>query len=151
MQFLCNMMSAKLSLAERSKQEAVDVALGYLNLDLNFMAKIRTWLFPKRLEIHQMFNEISNERKRYVTIAVKLATQLFCEFKASNQAHYDLAINLQFNFVNEILSLPTIPRYFIPLLEGADALSVDFKLLYQSFYFSKLSDLNEEESKQAEQ
>ena len=52
MQFLCNMMAAKLNIFEPIKQESIDVALGYLNLDLNFMALIREWLYPKRLEIH---------------------------------------------------------------------------------------------------
>ena len=117
MQFLCNMMAAKLKIADRAKQESLDVALGNMNLDLNFMGLIRDWLYPKRLEIHQLFHEISNERKRYVNIAVKLATQLFTEFKASNQANYDLAINMQFNYVNEILSLPTVTKYLIPMLE----------------------------------
>jgi len=123
-----------------------------MNLDLNFMGAVRDWLYPKRLEIHQLFHEISNERKRYVNIAVKLATQLFSEFKASNQTNYDLAINLQFNYVNEILSLPTITKYLIPMLEQAqEPLKINFKLLYQSFYFSKLINLDEEESKQAQQ
>ena len=31
-----------------------------------------------------------------------------------------------------------------------DSVSIDFKLLYQSFYFSKLCNLDEEESKHAE-
>ena len=62
-----------------------------------------------------------------------------------------MAINLQFNFVNEIFSLPTITKYFIPLLDldAAEPLVVDFKRVYQSFYFSKLSTLDEEETKQA--
>ena len=33
----------------------------------------------------------------------------------------------------------------------AGTLTVDFKLLYQSFYFSKLTSLDEEETKQEEQ
>ena len=77
---------------------------------------------------------------------------MFSQFKATNQVNYDLAINLQFNFVNEILSLPTITKYFIPLLDldaNAEPLVVDFKRVYQSFYFSKLSALDEEETKQA--
>lgn len=77
-------MNAKLKIDNNAKQESIDVALGHLNLDLNFMGAIRDWLHPKRLEIHQAFHEISNERKRYVNIAIKLATQLFTEFKASN-------------------------------------------------------------------
>ena len=52
MQYLSNMMTAKLKIAEKERQESFDVALGYLNLDLNFMALIREWLYPKRLEIH---------------------------------------------------------------------------------------------------
>ena len=96
-----------------------------------------------------MFNQISNERRRFVNIAVRFATQLFTEFKATNQANYDLVINLQYNFVNEILSLPTITKYFIPMLDldAANPLVVDFKRVYQSFYFSKLSTLDEEETK----
>jgi hypothetical protein len=38
------------------------------------MALIREWLYPKRLEIHQMFNEISNEKKRFVNMALRYAT-----------------------------------------------------------------------------
>ena len=73
-----------------------------------------------------MFNQISNEKKRFVNIALRYATQLFCEFKASNAANYDLAIDLQFNFINEILSLPTITKYLIPMLEDPEALLIDF-------------------------
>jgi hypothetical protein len=149
MQFLCNTMSAKLKIGDKARQEAIDVAFGYLNLDINFMKAIREWLHPKRLEIHQLFNQINNEKKRFVNIALRLATQLFCEFRASNASNYDLAINFQFNYINEILSLPTIIKYLLPMLEGPDRLTVDFKLLYQSFYFSKLSSLDEEETKQA--
>ena len=62
-------------------------------------------------------------------------------------------INLQYNFINEILSLPTITKYFIPMIEGEvqgqPRLNVDLKRLYQSFYFQKLSSLDEEEEKQA--
>ena len=81
---------------------------------------------------------------------MKLATQLFCEFEATNATNYDLAINFQFHFVNEIMSLPTVTKYLIPMLEGPNALRVDFKLLYSSFYFSKMSDLSQEEEKQAQ-
>lgn len=150
MQYLANMMTAKLKISDKAKQESIDVALGYLNLDLNFMALIREWLYPKRLEIHQMFTEVSNEKKRFVNMAVRYATQLFCEFKASNAVNYDLAINYQFNFINEILSLPTITKYWIPMLESQSPLVVDYKLLFQSFYFSKQSSLDEEETKQDE-
>ena len=150
MQFLCNLMTAKLKIEDVKKQESIDVALGYLNLELNFMEKIRSWLYPKRLEIHQLFDQVSNEKKRFVTIALKFATQLFSGFKASNQVNYDLNINYQFNYANEILSLPTITKYLMPMLSNQnDPLTINFKLLYQSFYFSKLADLDEEETKQA--
>lgn len=56
MQFLCNMMTEKLKIEDAVRQEAIDVALGYLNLDINFMVLIREWLYPRRLEIHQGFN-----------------------------------------------------------------------------------------------
>ena len=51
--------------------------------------------------------------------------------------------------MNEIFSLPTITKYFIPMLnpEDPNRLIVDFKRVYQSFYFSKLSTLDEEETK----
>ena len=52
MQFLCNMMTAKLKISDPVKQEAFDVALGNMNLELNFMGLIRDWLYPKRIEIH---------------------------------------------------------------------------------------------------
>lgn len=70
-------MTAKVKIEDVKKQESIDIALGHLNLDMNFMGAIRDWLYPKRLEIHQGFHEISNERKRYVNIAVKFASQLF--------------------------------------------------------------------------
>ena len=42
-----------------------------------------------------------------------------------------MSISFQYNFINEILSLPTITRYFIPMLEHVDnPLIVDFKRLY---------------------
>ena len=50
------MMTAKLKIEDATRQEAIDVALGYLNLDINFMVLIREWLYPRRLEIHQLFN-----------------------------------------------------------------------------------------------
>lgn len=84
MQFLCNVMNAKLKFEDKKKQESIDVALGHLNLDLNFMKAIRDWLQPNRIEIHQSFHEISNEKKLLVNKAIKFATQLFSEFKASN-------------------------------------------------------------------
>ena len=65
-----------------------------MNLDINFMKLIREWLYPRRLELHQTFESIRNERKHFVNIAVRLATQLFSTFKATNQSNYDLAINL---------------------------------------------------------
>ena len=146
MQFLCNMMNSKLTIEDQSRQGAIDIELGSLKLSKNVMALIREWLYPKRLEIHQAFEQISNERKRFVNIAVRFAAQLFCEFKASDQVAYDLSIDFQFNFINEILSLPTINKYFIPMLED-QSLVVDLKRLYQSFYYSKLTSQNEEEVK----
>ena len=56
MQFLSNTMAAKLKIEDATRQEDIDVAFGYLNLDINFMEKIREWLYPRRLEIHQLFN-----------------------------------------------------------------------------------------------
>ena len=45
-------MTEKLKIEDKVKQESIDVALGYLNLEHNFMEAIRNWLYPKRLEIH---------------------------------------------------------------------------------------------------
>lgn len=59
-------MKSKLAIEDEAKQESIDVAFGFLNLDVNFMVQIRDWLYPKRLEIHQFFDDISNERKRFV-------------------------------------------------------------------------------------
>jgi hypothetical protein len=61
---------------------------------------------------------------------------LFSEYKAANQKDYDLNINLQFSFVNNILSLPTVNKYLIPMVTAKSSIPVDFKLLYQSYYFS---------------
>ena len=56
MQALCNMMTAKLKIEDLVRQEDIDVTIGYMNLEINCMALIREWLYPRRLEIHQMFN-----------------------------------------------------------------------------------------------
>ena len=109
-------MSSKL-LLDRAKQESFDVAIGNLHLDENIMTQMRAWFFPKRLELHQSWESISNEKKLFVSTGLKFCVQLFSEYKASNQAVYDLAINLQYSFINEILSLPTINKYLVPLLE----------------------------------
>jgi len=77
---------------------------------------MRDWLFPKRLEIHQSFESITNEKKRFVTQGLKVCLLLFSEYKAANQKDYDLSINLQFSFVNNILSLPTINKYLTPMI-----------------------------------
>ena len=45
-------MKSKLAIEDEAKQESIDVAFGFLNLDVNFMVQIRDWLYPKRLEIH---------------------------------------------------------------------------------------------------
>jgi hypothetical protein len=67
--------------------------------------------------------------------------QLFSEFKAGNQQDYDLCIPMQHGFVQHILSLPTINCYLVPLIKSG--LKLDFKLLYQSYYFQ----VSEEEEK----
>ena len=94
MQYLCNIQNAKLAIEDEARQEAIDVAFGHMNLDINFMKLIREWIYPRRLELHQTFESIRNERKRFVNIAVRFATQLFSTFKATSQSTYDLAINL---------------------------------------------------------
>jgi len=88
----CTLLNTLVKLIERKvgldkkKQEVFDVALGHLNLTYNFHAKVREWLFPKRLEIHQTFESIPNEKKRFVKMGLKLAVLLFSQFKASNQS-----------------------------------------------------------------
>lgn len=101
---------------------------------------MRDWLYPKRLEIHQSFDSILNEKKRFVTQGLKVCLLLFSEYKAANQKDYDLSINLQFSFVNNVLSLPTINKYLLPMITPKSNLNVDFKLLFQSYYFASCSD-----------
>jgi len=110
------------------------------------MKAIRDWLYPKRIEIHQSFESISHEKKRFVNQGLRLSLQLFSEFKAANQQDYDLSINLQSGFVSQILSLPTINRYLLPMLTKTPKseaqkgdLKIDFKLLFSSYYFDKVS------------
>lgn len=101
---------------------------------------MRDWLYPKRLEIHQSFDSILNEKKRFVTQGLKVCLLLFSEYKAANQQDYDLSINLQFSFVDNVLSLPTINKYLLPMITLKSNLNVDFKLLFQSYYFASCSD-----------
>ena len=91
---------------------------------------MREWLFPKWLEIHQTFDSISNEKKRFVTQGLKVYLLLFSEYKAANQKDYDMSINLQFSFVNSVLSQPTINKYLMPMINTKSNLNVDFKLLF---------------------
>lgn len=72
---------------------------------------------------------------------------VFSEFKAANQHDYDLNISMQGSYISNILSLPTINNYLLPLLKSG--LKVDFKLLFRSYYFLKVSDNSEEEKSQA--
>ena len=48
------------------------------------MKQMRDWLYPKRLEIHQSFESITNEKKLFVTQGVRLCLLLFSAFKAAN-------------------------------------------------------------------
>ncbi len=91
---------------------------------------MREWLFPKWLEIHQSFDSISNEKKRFMTQGLKVCLLLFSEYKPANQKNYDLSNNLQFSFVNIVLSLPTINKYLMPMITTKSNLNVDFRLLF---------------------
>lgn len=102
---------------------------------------MREWLYPARIEIYQSHQSISNERKRFVTQGIKFCAMLCSEFKAANQSDYDLCITLQIGFISNILSLPTVNNYLIPLIK--EGLKIDWKLVYQSYYFH----IQEEESK----
>ena len=122
-------MIAKKLLLDKARQESFDIAIGTLHLEENILTKMRKWFYPKRLELHQTWDSISNEKKLFVSTGLKFCVQLFSEYKATSQAVYDLSINLQYSFINEILSLPTINRYLIPLLEKK-VVQIDFKLLF---------------------
>ena len=63
----------------------------------------------KGLELHT--SKILNTDKLTVSKGVEVAIGLFTHFQAKDQKQYDLAISVQYNFVREILSLPTILKY----------------------------------------
>jgi len=72
-------------------------------------------LNPSRLEIHIPFESIPNERRNQVTLGVKCAHSLVANFFGSEKT-YDTLVGLQFQFINDIVSLPTINKYLVPLL-----------------------------------
>lgn len=81
--FLVKLLSAKMA-KEIKFQQKFDFQIGRLNLQVDLMKQMRDWLYPKRLEIHQSFESISNEKKRFVTQGLKVCLLLFSEYKAAN-------------------------------------------------------------------
>lgn len=80
------------------------------------MKQIRQWLNNhSRLEIHVPFESIPNERRNQVTLGVKTALAIVSNIAASEQT-YDALVVMQSHFVQEIVSLPTINKYFLPLV-----------------------------------
>lgn len=61
---------------------------------------------------------------------------------------YEMSISLLYGFVNEVFSLPTINKYFMPMLSKPEFQGINFKNLFQSYYFSKKVDMNEEEKEE---
>jgi hypothetical protein len=59
-------LTAKIA-KENKFQQQFDLQIGRLNLQVDMMKQMRDWLYPKRLEIHQSFESISNEKKWFVT------------------------------------------------------------------------------------
>ena len=59
---------------------------------------------------------------------------------------YDYAVALQYSFVHEVLSLPTIHKYMLPLLQEV---KINYKNVCQAYYFSRKLDMNEEEKEEA--
>ena len=64
-------MIAKKLLLDKARQESFDIAIGTLHLEENILTKMRKWFYPKRLELHQTWDSISNEKKLFVSTGLK--------------------------------------------------------------------------------
>jgi hypothetical protein len=114
-------------------------------LDGDIYEKFRIWLnAPSRLEIHMPFETIPNERKSQVITGLKCALAIMCNI-VQNKSLLDSMVHLQYSFVHNILSLPTINKYLLPLVfpeNNSDELirPVNLKNLFQSYFYSKQVD-----------
>ena len=108
---------------------------------------IRKWIeASSRLEIHMPFESIPNERKNQVTLGVKLAFSLVANIKQSKDT-LDTMVTLQCDFLDRLLSLPTINKYWFPLVfdpNQEDFRPLNLKNMYSSYLFSKKADEHEE-------
>lgn len=86
----------------------------------------------RHLDIHMSFESISNVVKLKISKACDAALNLFQNFKAKNQKEYDVMIDWQYEFVKQILSVPTIVKYIrLP--------KINCKNLLASYYFVQAS------------
>jgi hypothetical protein len=104
------------------------------------MSLIKGWIQqPSRIEIHMPFESIPNERRNQVTLGINTALALLTS--VTNSEHtYDLMVSLNCQFVNDLMSLPTINKYFIPLLDG-EGEKISIKNMYQAYYYSKKEEM----------
>ena len=86
-------------------------------------------MYPRSLDLYQVHENISNVKKNAVTKGLTTAIRLFSEFKATSEKSYDYAIHFQSTFISEILSLPTIAKYMLPLIKN-EVVSMDYKRLF---------------------
>jgi len=113
----------------KQRPSQLDSYLGELQFELDIIKRIREWVMT-RIDLHNFFEQIPQAKKEQVRLGISTAVSLVQTF---NTHLYDPFVQIQYAFVNEILSIPTcmiLARYFLPLKP-----ELNFKTLYSAYYF----------------
>jgi hypothetical protein len=106
---------------------------------------MKKWIMSK-IELHLGFEQIPLEKKNLVSTGLKTSIIMFNNYVQTNKT-LEESIALQFDFINEIMSIPSINKYFFPLINGG-TFKINFKNLYSSYYYSKKVDMDEKEKEE---
>lgn len=68
-----------------------------------------------KIELYMPFESVLAEKKNMVNLGLKTAMLLFSNCVHS-EVTLDFSIALQYHFVNEVISIPTINKYYFPLI-----------------------------------
>mmetsp|Transcript_10499 Transcript_10499/g.10557 ORF Transcript_10499/g.10557 Transcript_10499/m.10557 type:complete len:108 (-) Transcript_10499:342-665(-) len=77
---------------------------------------VKKWM-TARLELHLPFEQVPAEKKNMVTLGLKFSMLVFNSYVQTNKT-LDTAINLQYDFINHIFSMPSINKYFLTVIDA---------------------------------
>lgn len=126
MEFLNSFLEARLPFGEKTK-ELDNWFLGTA-FDVNLFQRLKAWAM-KRVELHVIYENIPLSKKDEMRLGCKVALKLISQFP-TNQHNYDYFLSALYSFVAEVMSIPSILRYLMPILKEMNLQPRLFKDLF---------------------